>query len=451
MYEVAGLDFPNRQAVNIHPFSLKVKIKIPTELGRIRLCLSLAIATGCCYNDVMVVCLLCFLLGSILGLLASEFADRWGCSQRYRSALPKKLFIVLMSGIGAAGLYCWEVQNQMLVPLLPDMPLEMLRHIRIYIRPQDILNPSTPGMAQVLYHILIPRLVLHLIFFSLLLAATLTDFYEMIIPDSITVVGTFTALFAALFFLYTALPVTEIGFTKGGTLVPDGVRFYKTYPMHIWSPNPTGACSLIIMTLLWWFWCFAMLDRVWYSKLPLRKAQAIFWRYLYRSPRTKYIIAAAVIMPLVFAWKNDGETQTALYSALTGMATGMILIWAVRLTSRWVLGMEAMGFGDVTLMGMIGAFLGWQAVLLIFFAAPFFGLIYGMINLLLGRGRAVPYGPFLCLATVVVVITWSPIWSATAEFFAFGIGTIGLFLLVLLMLFAGLLHVVHKIMSGLQR
>jgi len=100
---------------------------------------------------------------------------------------------------------------------------------------------------------------------------------------------------------------------------------------------------------------------------------------------------------------------------------------------------------------MIGAFLGWQAVLLVFFIAPFFGLVYGIINVLIGKGRTVPYGPFLCLATVVVVIAWSPIWSATAEYFAFGIGTIGLALLVLLVLFAGLLHIVHKIMSGLRR
>jgi prepilin signal peptidase PulO-like enzyme (type II secretory pathway) len=133
------------------------------------------------------------------------------------------------------------------------------------------------------------------------------------------------------------------------------------------------------------------------------------------------------------------------------MAVGMILVWSVRLVAQWGLGVEAMGFGDVTLMGMIGAFLGWQAALLIFFLAPFFGLVYGIINLALGKGRAVPYGPFLCLATVVVVVAWRFLWSATAEYFAFGIGTIGLALFGLLFLFAGLLYVVHKIMSGRVR
>ena len=41
-----------------------------------------------------------------------------------------------------------------------------------------------------------------------------------------------------------------------------------------------------------------------------------------------------------------------------------------------------MGFGDVTLMGMIGAFLGWQAAVLTFFLAPFFGLAHAVWKLL---------------------------------------------------------------------
>jgi len=303
-----------------------------------------------------------------------------------------------------------------------------------------------------IYAVFVQRYILHIILFTFLLAATLTDFYEMIIPDTITVVGTAFALFIAILFPLTALPVTEVYWTDGFlSVVPQTV-----VAMHLWSPNPVdiGTPSLLIMTLLWWFWCFAMLDRIWYTKLSFRKAFAIFCRYLYRSPRTKYILYAALFPPLFYfflIFVIPPQIDIALLSALTGMAAGMILVWSVRLVAQWVLGMEAMGFGDVTLMGMIGAFLGWQAVLLVFFIAPFFGLVYGIVHAALGKGRAVPYGPFLCLATVVVVIAWRPIWSATAEYFAFGIGTIGLVLLVLLVLFGGLLHVVHKAFAGLRQ
>jgi prepilin signal peptidase PulO-like enzyme (type II secretory pathway) len=373
----------------------------------------------------------CFFLGALLGFFASEFADRWGCSQRYRSTLPKKLFIVLLSGTGAACLYLWEVEYGMLLP--HDMPKTTI---------------FTMKAALDLHVVFFTRYVFHLVLFTFLLAATLTDFCEMSIPDSITVFGTILAICSAPMFPLSALPVTEMYWSNGFLVV---VPQFIT-KMHVWSPNPVGTSSLIAMTLLWWFWSFAMLDRVWYTKLPFRKASTIFLRYLYRSPSTKfYVISALFYPPFVAFFLADLGPKTALFSALVGMAAGMILIWGIRLAAHWVLGIEAMGFGDVTLMGMIGAFLGWQAVLLIFFLAPFFGLVYGIINWMLGRGRAVPYGPFLCLATVTIVVFWRFVWGVTAEYFSFGIGVIGVSMLVLLVLFGILLHVVHQIMARSHR
>jgi leader peptidase (prepilin peptidase)/N-methyltransferase len=62
---------------------------------------------------------------------------------------------------------------------------------------------------------------------------------------------------------------------------------------------------------------------------------------------------------------------------------------------------ESMGTGDVKLLAMIGAFLGWQKTLLTFLLAPFFGLIIGIINLLTKKDHTIPYGPFLSLAAVL--------------------------------------------------
>ncbi|MCM8771438.1 MAG: A24 family peptidase, partial [Candidatus Omnitrophica bacterium] len=62
---------------------------------------------------------------------------------------------------------------------------------------------------------------------------------------------------------------------------------------------------------------------------------------------------------------------------------------------------ESMGFGDVELLGMIGAFLGWQKTLLTFFLAPFFGAVVGLANLLIKKEHTIPYGPFLSLAAVI--------------------------------------------------
>ena len=63
----------------------------------------------------------------------------------------------------------------------------------------------------------------------------------------------------------------------------------------------------------------------------------------------------------------------------------------------------SMGAGDIKFMAMIGAFLGWQKAIFTFFAAPFLGLILGLLNLLLRKDRLIPYGPFLALAALIML------------------------------------------------
>jgi leader peptidase (prepilin peptidase)/N-methyltransferase len=64
---------------------------------------------------------------------------------------------------------------------------------------------------------------------------------------------------------------------------------------------------------------------------------------------------------------------------------------------------ESMGGGDVKLLAMIGAFLGWQKALLTFFVAPFLGIVIGIINLLVKKDHTIPYGPFLSLAALISI------------------------------------------------
>lgn len=64
---------------------------------------------------------------------------------------------------------------------------------------------------------------------------------------------------------------------------------------------------------------------------------------------------------------------------------------------------QSMGGGDVKLMAMIGAFLGWQKALVAFFLAPFFGVIIGIFNLLIKKDHTIPYGPFLSLGALLSI------------------------------------------------
>ncbi len=104
---------------------------------------------------------------------------------------------------------------------------------------------------------------------------------------------------------------------------------------------------------------------------------------------------------IVAAWHWGGVRWDSLLSSFVGLGIGGGLIWFVRFFGQLALRREAMGFGDVTLMAMLGAFLGWQPALMIFFLAPFAGLVVGLVKFIVRRDNEIPYGPFLCLAAAL--------------------------------------------------
>ncbi|MFZ5861827.1 MAG: prepilin peptidase [Nitrospirota bacterium] len=86
--------------------------------------------------------------------------------------------------------------------------------------------------------------------------------------------------------------------------------------------------------------------------------------------------------------------------ALVGAVLGGGLLYAVAVGSEWILKKEGMGFGDVKLLAMIGAFLGWRAVLVTIFVGALAGSVIGLALMGLrikARGEPIPFGPFLAL------------------------------------------------------
>ncbi len=64
---------------------------------------------------------------------------------------------------------------------------------------------------------------------------------------------------------------------------------------------------------------------------------------------------------------------------------------------------ESMGGGDVKLLAMIGAFMGWKLALLTFFLAPYLGIALGIINLVTKKDHTIPYGPFLSIGALIAL------------------------------------------------
>ena len=125
-------------------------------------------------------------------------------------------------------------------------------------------------------------------------------------------------------------------------------------------------------------------------------------------------------------------------TSAVGLLAGGAIVWVVRFSGTWALAKEAMGSGDVTLLAMIGSFLGWQAAVIVFFIAPFFGLFGGIAQWITRRDNVIPYGPFLSVATVLVLVAWVPIWNRAGPLFGLAwllvlLFAVGIVLLVVLL------------------
>lgn len=109
-------------------------------------------------------------------------------------------------------------------------------------------------------------------------------------------------------------------------------------------------------------------------------------------------------------WIKNHHHWHGLAWSVAGMATGAGLTWIVRVTSALILGRQALGFGDVTLMAMIGSFLGWQPTVCVFVLAPLCGIVLALATWVFTGRSFVPYGPYLAAAAVLVMFTWRWIW-----------------------------------------
>jgi len=107
-----------------------------------------------------------------------------------------------------------------------------------------------------------------------------------------------------------------------------------------------------------------------------------------------------------FAGSFCNELVTWQQSAL-GIVLGGGVLYAVAYIYYAVTKREGMGGGDIKLLAMIGAFLGWQSLLYVVFSSSLVGSVVGvaaMFKQRKGGQTRIPYGPFLALAAISYLI-----------------------------------------------
>ena len=132
------------------------------------------------------------------------------------------------------------------------------------------------------------------------------------------------------------------------------------------------------------------------------------------------VVAGGVIGYIAAAGTGDLVGLESGWHVLGGVLLGYLvgcgLIWGIRILGTMMFGKEAMGLGDVHLLGAIGALVGWDGAILVFFIAPFFGLIGAMVLALYGKlkqgeSRMIPYGPYLAGGAIIVMFWRVPIFD----------------------------------------
>lgn len=292
---------------------------------------------------------------------------------------------MLATAVACLGLWWWEVVRREQVPL-------------------DIELTSAVAAG------LVRRYAAHVVLGLLLAAASWVDLRYRVIPDEITVPGVLLGLATAAAAPDTLLPIAhEIPRSFAPPLVVADVLgaaggLQAEWPSWLGgAPALAGLALGVAVFVGWWFVGTEP------GPEPRRGRSRL-------EARTVVLLVGLAI--IAGAWWAGGASWRAAVTSLVGIAAAAGLIWATRAGASAALGREAMGFGDVTLMAMAGAWLGWQACVLACFLAVFIGLAHGVVQLVTRSENELPFGPSLCLGLAAVVLGWRPLWGRSAELFA---------------------------------
>lgn len=218
---------------------------------------------------------------------------------------------------------------------------------------------------------------------SCFIVATFVDFEHRIIPDEISVGGMFIglALSAAIVDLHS-VALAELATGRIVMRIIIGICLGVHLIEFLWRRQPIDRTDMVLFGVI----------------IGMFIAEGI----------TAFLMTG----PLANSQGQVLAHLTSLDASLIGLLLGGGVIYAMGLLGDFIFRKESMGGGDVKLMALIGAFMGWKLALVTFFVAPFFGAGYGIVEKIRTKDSAIAYGPFIVMGALVslffgdVIIKW---------------------------------------------
>lgn len=166
-----------------------------------------------------------------------------------------------------------------------------------------------------------------------------------------------------------------------------GILFVLTFLAFGWSLKTLGYCLFLS-----WLLALTMIDLD-LMILPNSLTQS--------GVIAGWIFQGAIAFSQVPTWTSP---LRGVMEAFVASVLGLWIFDLIRLAGAWAFKQDAMGGGDPKLAAMIGAWLGWQMMLVSAFLACLVGSIIGVGGMalgLIGRRQAIPFGPYLALGAAI--------------------------------------------------
>jgi leader peptidase (prepilin peptidase)/N-methyltransferase len=178
-------------------------------------------------------------------------------------------------------------------------------------------------------------------------------------------------------------------------------------PISIRYPIVEILTMLMFLLHLWLFgWSALMIVRVAFATALIALFAIDLEHHLLPNAITLPGIVVGLIVSLVL--------PPGIVDSILGTLLGGGVLWAIGEAYYRYSGQEGMGGGDVKMLAMIGAFLGWQSVLLTLVLSSFSGALIGIALLATSRGSmryALPFGTFLALGAFVAMLSGDAIFT----------------------------------------
>ena len=249
-----------------------------------------------------------------------------------------------------------------------------------------------------------------IILLASLIAASTIDMKLYLIPLSICWFATAAGLICSALGVFIVDPAI--------------IRSYGLLPSASAKTASLAAGAAVGLVISWGLLLTGLLkrsyDSEYYQDFPQKPEEAVEPTFNHRLEICREII---FLMPIIICslaacwltqenqsirvWWLDFSQQpviAGLLGSLWGYFVGCGIVWFARILGTLGFGKEAMGLGDVHLMGAAGTVIGAGLTIAAFFIAPFFGLAWAGLRAFFKKTRQIPYGPFLSLGVLTVMI-----------------------------------------------